>query len=241
MQMASDPSPAWAGALQRSARVSLLAYRRPGAWSIGRDAHGTVHVAFKGTTRLADVPNVIDVRAIERTGRHGAVHAGFLRRFAAVEDAVRKATLRCLPAKNVTFTGHSMGGALALFAAVTLLDDLRDAGVRNVQCHVFGTPRVATPEFASAAEDALGDGLWNVHVDGDIVPMLPTNPRFRHVGNVLEIREDDDGRPIAACALDDGGECRAEMVPRSVDELMHGHSMVTYARFLTGIVSQQRA
>ncbi len=136
------------------ARISELAYDdnpRPGLLPLGfdlvrkYDRNGTqailatdyvnVVLAFRGTEEWGDL--FTDLRYIKCDfAGGGRVHRGFYRGFMEVWDDIA-ADLANLAYPKI-FTGHSLGAALSLMAAV-----LRPPGA----VHVFGCPKVGNTDF----------------------------------------------------------------------------------------------
>jgi triacylglycerol lipase len=139
-----------------------------------------VVVAFRGSEpdQLADW--LTDAEVYQVPGPLGLVHRGFL---AALMDVwtdlmtrVRSPELRDLP---LYFTGHSLGGALAVLSTAKMLQmSLPVAAV-----YTFGQPRVGDAVFCRNYEaDFVGHTFRFVN-DLDIVPRVP--PRilnYNHVG-----------------------------------------------------------
>jgi len=73
------------------------------------------------------------------------------------------------PGAQVWVTGHSMGGAMAVFCALDIRIRLK---VPFVGLYTFGQPRVGNLPFASFIAHTLPNALRIVHQD-DVVPHLP--------------------------------------------------------------------
>jgi len=147
-------------------------------------------VAFRGTDSLRDIRFTVWTRRTclepvgivprETAGRWcwtglcdcSKAHTGFLAQYCSLRAEMFAALDG---ASLVTTTGHSMGGALAVLAAV----DAAEAGAR-VECTTFGAPRVGNAAFAARYQAAVADAKRIVHV-ADIVPTVPIAPWYRHV------------------------------------------------------------
>uniref|UniRef100_A0AC34FQ03 Fungal lipase-like domain-containing protein n=1 Tax=Panagrolaimus sp. ES5 TaxID=591445 RepID=A0AC34FQ03_9BILA len=85
---------------------------------------------------------------------------------------------------DVTFTGHSLGGALAALGALKAVIDQHRNGT-NIHLYTFGEPRIGNSELAASFDDLLPNSYRIVHAD-DIVPHLPAckkdhlHPRIIH-------------------------------------------------------------
>jgi hypothetical protein len=104
----------------------------------------------------------------------GPVHGGFGRGAAALWAALAK---DLPPYGLITYTGHSLGGALAQGLAAIHARRWRDVRFRFV---TFGAPRIAflNPWFGHLARSGLE--AVEYQRSGDIVPDLPLRPLYRH-------------------------------------------------------------
>ncbi|KAH6620102.1 Alpha/Beta hydrolase protein [Boeremia exigua] len=97
-------------------------------------------------------------------------HAGFWQSWldarATVVPAV-KAAVANYPAYKITVTGHSLGGAIAAFAAT----QLRNLGL-GVALYTFGSPRIGGPVLSAYVSGQSG-GNYRVTHWNDPVPRMP--------------------------------------------------------------------
>lgn len=123
-------------------------------------------VVFRGTHSIQGV--MTDVAMGEPEVRGGA-HKGFSEAYQSISKTFLKA-LEGEPINRPTyFVGHSLGGAIALLAA---LDVQRNKGqVSGVL--TLGQPRVGDGSFAAEAETILGDKLRRYVFNHDVIPHLP--------------------------------------------------------------------
>ena len=86
-------------------------------------------------------------------------------------------------AYSVFVTGHSLGGALATLAAMSISQNiLADFPRVRLKCYTFGSPRVGDALFKSDYNQRV-PWTYRVQNDEDIVPHLPLKVcGFRHVG-----------------------------------------------------------
>ncbi len=130
-------------------------------------------VAFRGTADERDLWRDLDaVRVPEGAGE---VHRGFQKAL----DLVWSDLGARLAGRTVTFTGHSLGGALATIAAA------RHERTRAV--YTFGSPRVGDSAFG----EHLRAPVYRVVNNTDLVPHLPPPIGYAHVGELYHL--DTDG------------------------------------------------
>lgn len=162
---------------ERRASTECVVAARPGA----------VVVAFRGTEAREgiDWATDLDARPVP-FAPGGRVHAGFLRALDHRDAAARVAgaIAELGRGREVHFTGHSLGGALASLAAARHGD----------RCHLvtFGAPRAGDAAFARA----LPEDSHRVVNGRDAVPLLPPFPPFADAGRGWRI-EGDEVKPIA--------------------------------------------
>ena len=97
------------------------------------------------------------------------------------------------PLQALYVTGHSLGGAMAVLAAVTILEKSPtwDPLLRGV--YTYGQPAVGNADFAARSAEVLESHRYFRHVyASDVVPHLPPTDcgDFYHFGT--ELRWDDD-------------------------------------------------
>lgn len=141
-------------------------------------------VVFRGTEIEHMRDFVVDSRlGLKRAPYHTwRAHAGFLGAYQLIQQEVLDFA-QAMQAGRVFLAGHSLGGALALFAGV----DLAGAGLRS---HVvtFGQPRVGDAEFGRVvSSQMLNRTLTYTRVvhNNDIVPHVPPPIEYRHCGELL--------------------------------------------------------
>lgn len=114
-------------------------------------------------------------------------HAGFLIAYAFLYQQVLDAAKKFDTSHPCYVTGHSLGAALAVLAALSVDLQVYDgAGVDGqVQMINFAGPRVGDPVFAEAYDDLL-PASFRVANLSDVVPLLPPASIFgwhyQHVG-----------------------------------------------------------
>jgi len=154
-------------------------------WSRLRSlANPTHHIlAFRGTADLQHwFFNINTVLTAWPTG--GKVHGGFASAYKRIADALTE-DLSSTPAEHLWITGHSLGGAFALFAANEH---------PNESVYTFGCPRVGSPRFAKACE--TNSNVHRVVHNQDIVTTIPYQISFlkelayKHAGAVAHVRQD---------------------------------------------------
>ncbi|WFD27638.1 hypothetical protein MNAN1_002639 [Malassezia nana] len=140
-----------------------------------------VTVAFEGTTPslisiLHDANLVLaDPKGHLKEALEGGaqIHAGFQDAYLSVAESTIEQVYYYMRVKNdnrVTTTGHSLGAAMALLAAMDYNKRL-DHGVHRSL--VFGLPRVGNPEFADSVDKQIGGKFYYAVNGGDWVPHVP--------------------------------------------------------------------
>ena len=134
---------------------------------------GEIVLAFRGADRLAEW---LSQRSTEkRPIPEGAAHSGIAEELAAlgasVDEIAGRAREEGVP---VWLTGHGLGGAVALLAALRL-----DQEVRLV---TFGQPRILDTQAAAVTEGRLAGRYWRIVNRDDMVPRIP--PGFHHAGEL---------------------------------------------------------
>ena len=180
---------------QPSGKIAALVVRDP--------TYGVI-VAFSGCRSVDELLCCANVGFVDVAPPSGmslarlAVNAAIWHRYEAVRPQLLETLDEALgwQGGRVTFTGHSLGGAVAQLAAFTLDSELylaeRGLGCMSVS---FGAPRVGDAGYASALRrqsDARGGEDVHVRVvlEHDIVPALRLHSRLVHAGSELRLPEE---------------------------------------------------
>lgn len=166
-----------------------FAYLSPGgtnAFLILQTSHDEIVIAFRGTIGLgAGISGYFDWLNNFQAARVsdpllGNVHFGFHNAMFDrqtsnnVWEALWQAMLRlraqnALDGRKIYITGHSKGGALALFAAARLK---KEFGITTSAVYTFESPRAGTVDFARRYGE-LGIPTFRFENRGDIIPHMP--------------------------------------------------------------------
>jgi len=142
-------------------------------------------IAFSGTDPLNLIDWITDFTVIHSPDD---LHSGFK----AALDAVWDTKIRPLieQPQNLFFTGHSLGGALAILAAERAM---RESSVRPTAVYTFGSPRTGGADFFDRYGPELADHTFRLVHANDIVPTVPPTirGRFLHVGHCLQVASGD--------------------------------------------------
>lgn len=194
-------------------------------------------VAFRGTQSILK-DWVTDAKIVKDTWTEfnplGLVHSGFYQALSSVWAEI-KDEIQCLRDRNQTiwFTGHSLGGALAVLAAATLELQENDANVNGV--YTFGQPRVGNRQFATNFNNQMKGKTFRCVNNCDVVSRVPPQVLgYSHVGTLKYF--DNDGKLRTDSSLSwwarfwDRLEGRFENLREHGDPLdgIADHSMTTY-------------
>ncbi|TNV76820.1 hypothetical protein FGO68_gene11600 [Halteria grandinella] len=155
---------------------------------VGYNANlGEILVSFRGSVNIANWVTNINFLKEAYPGVQGAeVHSGFYEAYKGVRDQVI-GSVRALqyrhPSAKFTVTGHSLGGALATFAAMDIKEQI--SGDRHMDLYTFGSPRTGNQQWSDYVNTQLANGGYQriTHYN-DIVPHLPmTQMGFNHAGD----------------------------------------------------------
>ncbi|MDP5215700.1 S8 family serine peptidase [Ruegeria sp. 2205SS24-7] len=158
-------------------------------------------IAFRGTDSTADWLGNLQILPRQVDAFNGSLHAGFLDAYDAVAPIIANA-VESSQGRALWFTGHSLGGALALIAALTH----RDREIAGLM--TFGQPRLLGRRPAKLVNAQFGRNFQRFVNRNDIVTRVP--PGYRHAG----IRRHFTGMDSA---LDDPLAEEFDLMAESVD------------------------
>jgi triacylglycerol lipase len=129
-------------------------------------------VSFRGSVTVNDWINNATVELVGWAAE-GRIHAGFMEALNAVWEQLVPTINERAKGRTVWFTGHSLGGALALLGMMRW----RVEHERRVDgLYTFGMPKVGDETFAAAVEENHGPQAFTFLNEGDFVPWLPVFP-----------------------------------------------------------------
>ena len=143
-------------------------------------------VSFRGTSELRDIASDLNATrsAMDIVENKTYVHSGFYNQFLEIKGQLDREVEKYYithcnsPNKQqIIFCGHSLGGALATIATVYYGQKYPSY---KVHCVTFGSPRVGGKKFVKMYNKTV-DTSYRFVNNNDIVTMIPTRWRFRHV------------------------------------------------------------
>lgn len=135
-------------------------------WKTG--AKSTV-IAFRGSHNIIDICSYIIAEPVSFSfcERRMDIHRNIYTMFASIEPWIAE---HLHANEHVTFCGHSLGGAIAMFAAAYFAH-LSNRNI-HITCHTFGTPKVGDANFTQWFSEYVPDYV-NVRHKYDIVTYYP--------------------------------------------------------------------
>lgn len=142
---------------------------------------------------------------------NGYIYRGLYKMFQQFEHELKSILEEC-PSKQFVFFGHSIGGVLAYFAALNMLENLEKLNSNNVFVYTIGSMRPGDKNFSDYYNSKIPNTFRIANVQ-DIIPASPMSSEnyvYRHVGKYVPV--DFNGRRY------------------------HGHNIVDYVESLIEIV-----
>jgi len=152
------------------------------------DSRKEIVVAFRGSQKPSDLLidfslSLVPLQSPGLSDVEGAyVHIGFLTAYNFVAShviSVVKSQLAAYPDYTIVSTGHSLGGALASIAGLSLKSNLPGAFIK---LYTFGQPRTGNGAYADLVEKVLGySNIFRaVHTFDGVPTMVPRFFGYRH-------------------------------------------------------------
>jgi triacylglycerol lipase len=187
--------------------------------------------AFRGTEppQIRDWLTDVNTPPWPGPGGHGTIHFGFGQALDSVFPAVRDTITEFRDNdQSVWFTGHSLGGALAMLAGSRMY--FEDPRLLADGIYTYGQPRTCDRLHAAAHNEAFIARTHRFVNNNDIVPRLPPEPVFHHVDKMHYI--DVAGRihdavPPLGTLLDRGRGLTADPLAPGTDGV-RDHHIVNY-------------
>ncbi|KAH8996499.1 alpha/beta-hydrolase [Lactarius hatsudake] len=198
---------------------------------VARDeARREIVIAFRGSHEPADVltdGNLVLAPLVSRgvEDNTACVHAGFLFSYNSVRSIVLRAVreqLEAFPGYAVVLAGHSLGGALASLAALSVKSNFPWVAVR---LFTFGQPRTGDAAFADLLEAIVGrDNIFRgkgpfrypagpetqslAHLLDGVPTVIPEYLGYRHHANEYwQFQEPPNMSTVRLCEGQEDPEC----------------------------------
>jgi hypothetical protein len=148
---------------------------------------GATFITFAGSDPLKFEDWITNFNAVQSAE---GVHTGFQDAietvWSTIETAMKK---RSASEQALFFTGHSLGGALAIIAAARAALEFK---IQPTVVYTYGSPRTGGAEFFDEYKPLLGDATFRLIHGNDIVPTVPTvlPGDYRHVGQSIQCPTD---------------------------------------------------
>ncbi|MFD0268021.1 lipase family protein [Streptomyces sp. NPDC127106] len=191
--------------------------------------------AFRGTEPGQIRDWLSDATTPPRPGpaRTGYIHYGFGQALDSVFPAVRDTLAELRDnGQSVWFTGHSLGGALAMLAGCRMY--LEEPRLQADGIYTFGQPRTCDRLLAAACNKGFKDRLHRFVNNNDIVPQLPPEPAYTHAETLRYIDSTGTVRssvPLAGALTDRVKGATADLLAPAGDAL-RDHPIKQYVHAL---------
>jgi hypothetical protein len=179
---------------------------------------GTKNPAQLGQEILNNLPTKYNLHSIEGA----SVLHYFLDKYALFSDWLEVALKKNLPSDyKVVFTGHSLGGALAVHAATDMLLEHIKSGTQ-MKVYTYGQPRIGNTQFDSVLKSQVTDTYRITHNKDLVVHVPPCIPNiisssspciakgplaFYPYNSLKEIFYNEEMNSFTTCANDEDKKC----------------------------------
>lgn len=132
-----------------------------------------VFVSFKGSNSISDLIEAANIMPVET--KYGLVHQGFWKQYQSIKNQLSDELAKVDAAHHIYFTGHSMGGCIAMLCALDAMEWLSASTIRH--CYMFGSPAFCNATMLENASTSLHDWFC-VDLTRDLISQVPLNPLF---------------------------------------------------------------
>jgi hypothetical protein len=137
-------------------------------------------IAFRGTNNKNNMKACMNSNSI--TTEYGKIHSGFYSQYISLMHDIQ-GLLNDDDSHDIYFTGHSMGGSIALISSIANLESLRKMK-KKVYCYTFGAPCTTDQNFMDYAGENL-DCILSIELPNDIIPYVPLNSELVNPSNLV--------------------------------------------------------
>lgn len=173
--------PAYKQLLIDTQKFNVIDCKKTGAhayiWKTGERSH---LVSFRGSHNFVDICKYIfnGQEKFAFCDNHTKIHGLIKEMFSSIENDLSKIIFEDGYSKkrNITFCGHSLGGALAMFSSV-YYSNLTNSR-HNITCHTFGAPKMGDEYFMTWFNQYVKEYV-NCCNKSDIVTYYPFSNEYK--------------------------------------------------------------
>jgi triacylglycerol lipase len=149
--------------------------------------NNVIYIVFRGTSSSKDVLIDLKLNFKKILNPYVNVHTGFYDQFFSIYDKIYENITDEITVINIL--GHSLGGGVATIASALIANYfINNNNKKEVNCYVFGCPRVGDSKFKKLFNDSV-DNHYNYCFYNDIIGMVPINYKYQHACNFYKIRK----------------------------------------------------
>jgi pimeloyl-ACP methyl ester carboxylesterase len=161
-----------------------------------------ITVSYRGTDSSSDVKRDLNAAHTRMTfggnpDKVAKVHAGFKEDYLSSKESMEEAMRLASGGEElpISFTGHSLGGAVAQLAALDYAAKSEEHAKRVRGVYTYGAPRVFKHRrHVELYDQTIGHKTLHILVKGDIVPKVPpASARFQRTGFCVKINLQSKG------------------------------------------------
>jgi len=142
------------------------------------------------------------------------------------------------PSASIFVTGHSLGGALAAFAALDIKLNIKPSG--PVSLYTYGQPRCGNEKFSNLLFSQLdGHYIRVTHYDDTVAHIPPLISFFKHAGNEVWYKNYNHDGIYMECA-NSAGQGESKLCSNSLYLKTGITSHTTYFGFQVSGICDQR-
>lgn len=160
-------------------------------------------IVFRGTANKDNILSDLDIPTIISSINHknGGLHSGFVKAYQSGLDELEPVIQAYIDKKNIIFTGHSLGGALASLASIDFTHKLsKYSETHSIGLITFGAPRVTDKEgsdyFTKLLLDTDNPLKYNLRICNALDPVVYFKPphiltktKYRHLMSLIQIED----------------------------------------------------
>jgi predicted lipase len=191
---------------------------------VGYDkTNNEIIISFRGSHNIPNWIDNLDTISVKYRNIKGSeVHRGFyelwmLDLYPHVMPVIQS-LINEKKGVNIALNGHSMGGAVAQFAALSIYDYITHINNSiKIACYTFGSPRWGNKMMANYFNARI-NVHWRIVNEEDIVPTVPFRRfGFYHTSTAVWYT-DDNSLTFKECAATDGEDSKCRYIGYSAKD-----------------------